>query len=392
MNKDKVSLQLHKKLKGKIEIISRVAVKDANDHSIVSSPGVAAPCLEIAKDSKLSYTYTRRHNIIAVVTDGSAVLGLGNIGPEAAMPVMEGKSILFKSLADVDAVPLCLNTQNTKDIIKTILLLAPSFGAINLEDISAPRCFEIMSALKKTCPIPVFHDDQHGTAIVVISGLINALKLVNKQFSNVKIVINGAGAAGTTIIDFLLELGVANLLVCDKEGILVKSNTSLIGHHRKIAEKTNPLNIHGSLGDAIVDADVFIGVSVANCVTKKMVESMKKRAIVFALANPHPEITVKDAHKAGAYIVGTGSSEHPNQINNLLAFPGILRGTLDSHAKTITNDMMFAASLAIANMIPEKELTPKYIICDPLDKKVHQKVAQAVMNQARLSKTPKTHT
>ncbi|MFH0767703.1 MAG: NADP-dependent malic enzyme, partial [Bacillota bacterium] len=368
MNKKSESILLHEKLKGKIEMISRVKISDAHDLSVVYSPGVADPCLEIQKDNKLSYKYTRRHNMIAVITDGSAVLGLGNIGPEAVMPVMEGKSILFKTLGDVDAIPLCLRTQDTNEIIQTISLLAGNFGGINLEDISAPRCFEIEDELKKICDIPIFHDDQHGTAIVIGAALINALKLVIKEIHNIRVVINGAGAAGTATAEYLLLMGVQDLIVCDRFGILSSDDESLSMVHQKLAKKTNIKKLKGNLSDAIKNSDVFIGVSVANCVSREMIASMNEKSIVFAMANPIPEISVEDAKMAGAYIVGTGSSNYPNQINNLLAFPGIFRGTLDAHAKEITIKMMLAASLAIAKMVDEKMLCRDYIVPNSLDK------------------------
>ncbi|MBU1141318.1 MAG: NADP-dependent malic enzyme [Firmicutes bacterium] len=391
MNKKSESILLHEKLKGKIEMISRVKISDAHDLSVVYSPGVADPCLEIQKDNKLSYKYTRRHNMIAVITDGSAVLGLGNIGPEAAMPVMEGKSILFKTLGDVDAIPLCLRTQDTNEIIQTISLLAGNFGGINLEDISAPRCFEIEDELKKICDIPIFHDDQHGTAIVIGAALINALKLVIKEIHNIRVVINGAGAAGTATAEYLLLMGVQDLIVCDRFGILSSDDESLSMVHQKLAKKTNIKKLKGNLSDAIKNSDVFIGVSVANCVSREMIASMNEKSIVFAMANPIPEISVEDAKMAGAYIVGTGSSNYPNQINNLLAFPGIFRGTLDAHAKEITIKMMLAASLAIAKMVDEKMLCRDYIVPNSLDKDVHTEVAKYVCQAAIDHKVAKTH-
>ncbi|MCR3905493.1 MAG: NADP-dependent malic enzyme [Tenericutes bacterium] len=391
MNYKEASIKLHREVQGKIEMISRVDIKNKDDLSIVYSPGVAEPSLEIYKDSKLSYMYTRKHNTVAVITDGSAVLGLGNIGAQASMPVMEGKAVLFKLLGNIDAIPLCLDTQDTNEIIKTITLLSKSFGGINLEDISAPRCFEIENALKKSCDIPIFHDDQHGTAIVVGAALLNALKLVHKKIKDIKIVINGAGAAGTAITHFLISLGASNIIVCDKHGILSKSDQTLSLSHQSLSNMTNQKQLTGDLSVAIKNADVFIGVSVAGCVTKEMIKSMSEQPIVFAMANPIPEILPEDAYDAGAYIVGTGSSKYENQINNLLAFPGIFRGALDAHAKEITYDMMKAASLAIANSIQQKDLKMNYIIPDPLDKTVHQKIAQAVYDSALLTNVEKTH-
>ncbi|MDI6453357.1 NAD(P)-dependent malic enzyme [Peloplasma aerotolerans] len=391
MNYKEESIKLHRKMQGKIEMISRVKIRNKDDLSIVYSPGVAEPSLEIFKDNKLSYLYTRKHNTVAVITDGSAVLGLGNIGAQASMPVMEGKAVLFKLLGDVDAIPLCLDTQDTNEIIKTITILSKSFGGINLEDISAPRCFEIENALKKSCDIPIFHDDQHGTAIVVGAALLNALKLAEKKITHVKIVINGAGSAGTAIANFLISIGAQHIIVCDKFGILSKSDPTLSKAHRILSEKTNQEQLTGKLGVAMKDADVFIGVSVAGCVSKDMISSMNHKSIVFAMANPIPEILPEDAYDAGAYIVGTGSSKYSNQINNVLAFPGIFRGALDAHAKEITYDMMKAASLAIANSIQQKDLRTDYIIPDPLDKQVHQSIAKAVHDSALITKVEKTH-
>ena len=385
------SLDVHQLLKGKIEMVSRASLQSKDDLAILYSPGVAEPCLAIQDNPELSYTYTRRHNTIAVVTDGTAVLGLGNIGPLAGMPVMEGKAMLFKLLGGVDAIPLCIDTTDPKVIVETIRLLQGSFGGINLEDISAPRCFDIEQELKKVCDIPVFHDDQHGTAIVVAAALTNALKLVNKRIEHIKLVINGAGAAGTSITHFLMSLGCNHIVVCDKQGILFKGDPSLSPTHQALAHLTNPYQQQGLLKDALVDADVVIGVSVKHVITKAMIQSMNDHPIVFAMANPIPEILPEDAYEAGAYIVGTGSSKYPNQINNLLAFPGIFRGTLDAHAKEITHDMMVAASQAIASFIPDEKLDRYHIIPDPLDPSVHQNVAQAVRHQALHSSVPKTY-
>jgi malate dehydrogenase (oxaloacetate-decarboxylating) len=391
MNYRELSLKLHRELGGKIEMISRAEIKDKDDLAILYSPGVAEPCLEIQKDKKLSYTYTRRHNTIAVITDGSAVLGLGNIGPEAGMPVMEGKAILFKLLGGVDAIPLCIDSQEPEKIIETVRLLQGSFGGINLEDISAPRCFTIEQELKKVCDIPIFHDDQHGTAIVVGAALTNALKLADKKIDDIKLVINGAGAAGTSIAHFLMSLGVKNMVVCDKHGILWRGDQSLSPTHQALAHLTNPNLEKGLLIDALKGADVVIGVSVKNVITKDMIKSMNEKAIVFAMANPDPEILPEDAKDAGVFIIGTGSSKYPNQINNLLAFPGIFRGTLDAHAKDITHEMMKAASIAIASCIQEADLSPEHIIPNPLNPKVHERVATAVKEKAVQTGVPKTH-
>ncbi len=376
------SLKLHKKLGGKIEMRSRVSINSTDDLSIVYSPGVSEPCLEIERDPNLSYVYTRRHNTVAVITDGSAVLGLGNIGPLASMPVMEGKAALFKLLADVDTIPLCLKSQDTDEIVNTIYNLSDSFGGINLEDIAAPRCFEIEKQLKERCDIPIFHDDQHGTAIVVLAALINALKVVNKKPESVKVVINGIGAAGTAIAEFLIEFGIKDLILCDKHGILSSDDDTLSPSHQKMAKKTNQNNIKGNLSKAMENADVFIGVSVPNCVTEADIKNMQKDAIVLPLANPKPEIDYHRAKHAGAKVVGTGLSNFPNQINNLLAFPGIFRGTLDARASEINREMMIAASEAIANSIPEAKITEAYIIPNPLDRSVHARVASAVKQKA----------
>lgn len=381
-------IKAHQECKGKIEVVSRIEVTSKDDLSTYYTPGVAEPCLEIEKNPKKSFTYTRRQNLIAVITDGSAVLGLGNIGALASMPVMEGKAMLFKTMADVDAVPLSINTQDTQELIKTIQLISQNFAGINLEDISAPRCFEIEKTLQDTLDIPVFHDDQHGTAIVLYAALTNALKLVDKSIDKVKIVINGAGAAGTAITEFLLEAGAKNMIVCDKFGILNSNDSTLSHEHMALAEKTNPSKLKGNLSDALIDSDVFIGVSKGHLVTKQMINSMHDKPIIFPMANPIPEISVEDLKDTKAYIVGTGSSKYPNQINNLLAFPGIFRGALDSHASKITKEMMLAASLAIASSI-----TPSIyqIIPDALDPHVHKKVASAVYETALKHQVPKTH-
>lgn len=376
------SLKLHKELRGKIEIASRVNVSNKDELAIAYTPGVAEPCLEIQKNIDLSYVYTRRHNLVAVITDGTAVLGLGDIGPEAGMPVMEGKCVLFKMFGGVDAFPLCIKTKDVDEIVRTISLLSGSFGGINLEDISAPRCFEIEKKLKQVCDIPVFHDDQHGTAIVVAAALTNALKVVKKNLKDVKIVINGAGAAGIAIADFLLKFGVNNMIICDKFGIICKNNDKLSAVHNQIALRTNQSNMEGSLSDALISADVFIGVSGHNCVTKEMISSMANDAIVFPLANPIPEISREEALKGNAKVVGTGSSQNPNQINNVLVFPGIFRGALDVRAKDINLEMMQAASKAIASLVPDELLCADYIIPYALDKEVHKAVAKAVSKAA----------
>ena len=380
-------LKEHEQLKGKIEVISRGNVKSKEDLSTLYTPGVSEPCLAIEKNPNLSYTYTRRHNLIAVISDGSAVLGLGNIGALAAMPVMEGKALLFKTMADVDAFPIVLNTQNTDEIIETILRLEPNFAGINLEDISAPRCFEIERKLKEKLSIPVFHDDQHGTAIVLYAALHNALSLVNKNLETVEIVINGAGAAGQAIGEYLIDRGAKNIIMCDKEGILNREMTTLSPEHLLLAKKTNSKLLKGSLKDALVNADVFIGVSRGNLVTKDMVETMAEQPILFPMANPIPEIAYADLCDTKAAIFGTGSSKYPNQINNLLAFPGIFRGALDSHAKSITKEMMQAASLAIAHSVTP---TKNQIVPDALDPLVHQNVAKAVYEASK--NDPKTQT
>ncbi|MFH5882255.1 NAD(P)-dependent malic enzyme [Liberiplasma polymorphum] len=376
------SLKLHKALGGKIEMNSRVTIESTQDLSIVYSPGVSEPCLEIQKDPTLSYVYTRRHNTVAVITDGSAVLGLGNIGPEASMPVMEGKAVLFKLLGDVDAIPLCLKTQDTDEIVNIIYALSGSFGGINLEDIAAPRCFEIERRLQAMCDIPIFHDDQHGTAIVVMAAVINALKVVGKNIGEIKAVINGVGAAGTAIAEFLLDYGIKDLILCDKFGILSKDDNTLSETHMKMALKTNTKCLRGTLSLAVEGADLFIGVSGPNCLTSEDIKKMNAKAIVLPLANPTPEIGYELAKTSGAHVVGTGLSNFPNQINNLLAFPGVFRGTFDAKASEINREMMIAAAQAIANSVSEAQLSENYIIPNPLDKSVHHKVATAVKESA----------
>ncbi|HOL22532.1 MAG TPA: NADP-dependent malic enzyme [bacterium] len=372
------SLELHRKAKGKIEIKSKVPLKDKKDLSLAYTPGVAEPCMKIKEDKSLVYQYTSKWNTVAVVTDGSAVLGLGNIGAEAALPVMEGKAILFKEFGGVDAIPICISSQDTEEIIKTVSLISPSFGGINLEDISAPRCFTIEARLIETLPIPVFHDDQHGTAVVVLAALINALKIINKKIEEVKIVINGAGAAGIAITKFLHYAGAKNILLCDRRGIICKDRKENMNFAKEDIIKYLLPSKMGTLSDAMKGADVFIGVSGPDTVSEEMVKEMNKGAVVFAMSNPVPEIMPEKAKKAGAFIVGTGRSDMENQINNLLAFPGIFRGVFDVRAKRITDKMKFAASCAIAEYIPEGKLSPGYIIPSALDKKVAEKVAEKV--------------
>ncbi len=377
------SLAKHYEWGGKIEVISRAKIETRQDLSLAYTPGVAQPCLEIQKDVSKSYELTRRSNLVAVVTDGTAVLGLGDIGPEAGMPVMEGKCALFKEFADVDAFPICVRSKDVSEIVKTISLISGSFGGINLEDISAPRCFEIEKKLKDVCDIPVFHDDQHGTAIVVASALINALKLVKKDIDKIKIVINGAGSAGNAICKHLLNLGAKNIIMVDRSGILVKGDTALDSAKRELAELTNKEMLVGTLSDAMVGADAFIGVSAPGVVTKEMVASMARDSIVFPMANPTPEIMPNEALEAGARIVGTGRSDFPNQINNVLAFPGIFRGALDCRASEINEEMKVATSYALASLIPENELSEANIIPSALDKSVARTVADAVIKAAR---------
>ncbi|OLS01678.1 NAD(P)-dependent malic enzyme [Tissierella creatinophila] len=382
MNYSELSLEMHEKNKGKIEVASKVKIDTRDDLSIAYTPGVAEPCKRIYDNKDDVYKYTSKGNLIAVVTDGSAVLGLGNIGPEASMPVMEGKAILFKEFGDVDAVPICLNTGDVDEIVETIKRISPTFGGINLEDISAPRCFLIEKRLKEELNIPVFHDDQHGTAVVVSAGLINALKVVGKKLEDVKIVVNGSGAAGGAIVRMLLCLGVKNVIMCDSNGIIYKGSTTNNWVKEELASLTNKENLRGSLKDAMIGADVFIGVSIGGVVSKEMVRSMNKESIIFAMANPTPEIFPEDAKEAGAKIIGTGRSDYPNQINNVLAFPGIFRGTLDARARDINNKMNIAAAYAIANMVGEKDLSPEFIIPDALNKEVSKKVAEAVRQEA----------
>ncbi len=378
MNIGNESLKKHFEWRGKIEIKSRTAIKDRESLSLAYTPGVAAPCLEIQKDINKSYELTRRQNLIAVITDGSAVLGLGDIGPEAGMPVMEGKCALFKEFGDVDAFPLCIKTQDVDELVRTIYLLSGSFGGINLEDIAAPRCFEIERRLKEICDIPIFHDDQHGTAIVVAAALLNALKVVGKEIKAIKCVINGAGSAGTAIAKHLISLGVQNIVMCDRFGIISEGDEALSDAHRELSRITNRDRIKGTLADAMKGADVFIGVSAPNIVTGEMVSSMAKDAVVFPMANPTPEISPELAKAAGARIVGTGRSDYPNQINNVLAFPGIFRGALDVRASDINDEMKMASSYAIASLVSDAELSEDYILPLAFDERIGKAVAKAV--------------
>ena len=376
------SLNFHKETKGKLEVLSRVKIKNEKDLSLAYTPGVAEPCREIHKNPSLAYVYTRKWNTVAVISDGTAVLGLGDIGPLASLPVMEGKSILFKEFADVDAFPIVLDTKNVDEIVETVVRIAPTLGGVNLEDISAPRCFEIEKRLKERLNIPVFHDDQHGTAIIVLSGLINALKIVNKEIKNLKIVVNGAGSAGTAITKLLLSYGAKNIIVCDKNGSLNRNSTYTNPYFEELSNITNPNNESGLLKDVIKNSDVFIGVSAPNILSKEMVASMNSDAIIFAMANPTPEIFPEDAKDAGAKIIGTGRSDFPNQINNVLAFPGIFRGALDVRAKEINEEMKIAAALAIANSVSDEELNPNYIIPKAFNLDVQRKVSEAVKEAA----------
>ncbi|MBQ6847861.1 MAG: NADP-dependent malic enzyme [Clostridia bacterium] len=376
------SLKKHYEWGGKIEVISRAPINSREDLSLAYTPGVAEPCLEIQKDYNKSFDLTRRSNLVAVITDGTAVLGLGDIGPEAGMPVMEGKCALFKEFADVDAFPLCVRSKDVDEIVRTIYLISGSFGGINLEDIAAPRCFEIENKLKEICDIPIFHDDQHGTAIVVAAALINALKLVKKEIGKVKVVINGAGSAGIAIGKHLLNMGVKNLTMCDRFGIICKGDKNNNPAQEDIANYTNLENKSGTLADAMTGADVFIGVSAPGIVSEEMVKAMNSDAIMFPMANPTPEIMPDLAKKAGARVVGTGRSDFPNQINNVLAFPGIFRGALDCRASCINEEMKVATSFALASLIPDDEITEENIIAPALDKRVAEVVSKAVIDTA----------
>lgn len=383
MDKKEFALNQHEKWNGKIEVISRAKIETPEDLAVAYTPGVAEPCLKIAKDVDLSYKYTRRGNLVAVVTDGTAVLGLGDIGPEAGMPVMEGKCALFKEFGDVDAFPLCIRSKDVDEIVNTVALLAGSFGGINLEDISAPRCFEIERKLKERCDIPVFHDDQHGTAVVTAAALLNALKFTGRKIEDIKVVMSGAGAAGSAIIKLLIELGLKNVIMCDRKGAIYEGREGLNEEKAKMAAITNREKQAGSLADVLKGADVFIGVSAPGTVTEEMVKTMAKDPILFPMANPVPEIMLDLAMKAGAAVVGTGRSDFPNQINNVLAFPGIFRGALDVRAKDINDPMNAAAAHAIANLIDESELRADYIIPDPFDPRVKEAVSAAVAKVAR---------
>ena len=382
MNVMEESLQKHREWKGKIEVCSRAKVNNAKDLTLAYTPGVAQPCLEIQKDPDLSYELTRRANLVAVITDGSAVLGLGNIGGLAGMPVMEGKCALFKEFGDVDAFPICVRSKDVDEIVNAIYLISGSFGGINLEDIAAPRCFEIEKKLKEKCDIPIFHDDQHGTAVIVAAGLINSLKLVGKKFEDIKVVMNGAGAAGIAIAKHLLNMGVKNITLCDSKGIICKGDERLNAVKREMAEITNLEHMTGTLADAMKGADVFLGISAAGCVSEEMVASMAKDPILFAMANPTPEIMPDLAKKAGAAVVGTGRSDFPNQINNVLAFPGIFRGALDCRASDINEEMKVAASFAIASLVSDSELNADYILPEAFDKRIGKTVAEAVKKAA----------
>ncbi|MBO4291538.1 MAG: NADP-dependent malic enzyme [Lachnospiraceae bacterium] len=378
MTTSEKALMMHEKWNGKLETVSKTPVKSREDLAIAYTPGVAEPCKVIAQDKEKAYTYTMKANTVAVVSDGSAVLGLGNIGPHAAMPVMEGKAVLFKEFGGVNAVPICLDTQDTEEIIKAVTWLAPGFGGINLEDISAPRCFEIEERLKATLDIPVFHDDQHGTAIVVLAGIINALKVVGKKKEDCRVVVNGAGSAGVAITKLLLTYGFPNIIMCDKVGIVSKKTEGLNWMQQKMAEVTNLQGETGTLADALKGADIFVGVSAPNIVTPEMVKSMNHDSILFAMANPVPEIMPDVAKAAGARVVGTGRSDFPNQVNNVVAFPGIFKGALEGRATQITEEMKLAAAIAIAGLVPEDQLSDDNIMPEAFDPKVADVVANAV--------------
>lgn len=379
MSNDEKALKLHEEWHGKLNVTSKCNISNAEDLSLAYTPGVAEPCKVIAKDKKAAYKYTIKSNTIAVISDGSAVLGLGNIGPEAALPVMEGKAVLFKEFGDVNAFPICLDTQDTEEIIKTIVNIAPVFGGINLEDISAPRCFEIEERLKELLNIPVFHDDQHGTAIVVLAGTINALKVTGKNKTDCKIVINGAGSAGIAIAKLLLRYGFKHITLCDSKGIISNNTKNMNKYKEEIAKLTNLENLEGSLADALVGSDIFVGVSAPGVVTSDMVKSMNKDSIIFAMANPIPEIMPDIAKAAGARIVGTGRSDFPNQVNNVIAFPGIFKGALEGRARNITEEMKIAAAVAIASVVSDEELNEEYIIPEVFNSKVKDVVSMAVI-------------
>ena len=383
MDNKEFALQEHEKWAGKIEVISRAKLETPEDLAVCYTPGVAEPCIKISEDVNLSYKYTRRHNMVAVVTDGSAVLGLGDIGPEAGMPVMEGKCCLFKAFGDVDAFPLCVRTKDVDEIVKTVSLLAGSFGGVNLEDISAPRCFEIERKLKECCDIPIFHDDQHGTAVVTMAAMINALKVVGKKINEIKVVTSGAGAAGIAIIKLLISMGLKNVIMCDRKGAIYKGREGLNKEKEEMAEISNRNMEKGSLADVIKGADVFIGVSAPGTVTQEMIHTMAPNPVLFPMANPTPEIMPEEAKAAGAAVIGTGRSDFPNQINNVLAFPGIFRGALDVRASDINDEMKVAAAYAIANILTDEERNAEYIIPNPFDKRVAKAVAEAVAKAAR---------
>lgn len=382
MDKKEFALKQHEEWNGKLEVVSRAKLETPEDLAVAYTPGVAEPCLKISEDVDLSYKYTRRGNMVAVVTDGTAVLGLGDIGPEAGMPVMEGKCVLFKEFGGVDAFPLCVRSKSVDDIVRTVELLAGSFGGVNLEDISAPRCFEIERQLKEKCDIPIFHDDQHGTAVVTAAAMLNALKLTGKKLADIKVVTSGAGAAGIAIIKLLISLGLKNVIMCDRTGAIYEGREGLNAEKQEMAKISNRNMEKGTLADVIKGADVFIGVSAPGTVTEDMVKSMAENPILFPMANPVPEIMPDLAKNAGAAVVGTGRSDFPNQINNVLAFPGIFRGTLDVRASDINDEMKVAAAYAIANLISDDELNADYIIPNPFDKRVAEAVAKAVSEAA----------
>ena len=383
MDINEKAIKMHEEWAGKIEVIAKAPVGTKEELAIAYTPGVAAPCLEIQKDVDLSYKYTRRHNLVAVVTDGTAVLGLGDIGPEAGMPVMEGKCALFKAFGDVDAFPLCIRSKDVDEIVNTVALLAGSFGGVNLEDISAPRCFEIEKKLKERCDIPIFHDDQHGTAVITLAGLTNALKIVGKKMEDIHVVVNGAGAAATAITKLLISRGLKNVILCDRKGAIYEGREGLNSAKEEMAKITNPEKKAGSLADVIVGADVFIGVSAPGVLTADMVATMAKDPVVFACANPVPEILPDEAKKAGVAVMATGRSDFPNQVNNVLAFPGIFRGALDVRASDINDEMKIAAANAIAGIVSDAELNPDYILPDAFDARVGKAVAAAVAQAAR---------